>query len=271
MVDFTKTDTILDKIIAQKIMDLGKATSRVGLPKIREDAENSPYSIRDFIQALHKPTVALIAECKKASPSKGILIENFDPVALATTYANHGASAISVLTEETFFQGHLEYMRAVREAVSVPVLRKDFVIHAYQIYEARAWGADAVLLIVACLDDKQLLDLRVLIESLRMSALIEVHDEHELERALNVGGRLIGVNNRNLKNFHVDLATTERIALAVPEGITLVSESGIVTTEDVRHMGAMGAHAVLVGETLVKSADIGKAVKELSEVKRENT
>lgn len=263
-----KTDTILDKIVAQKVMELGKSIMRVSLPTMRQNALESAYPVRDFAHALNKETVALIAECKKASPSKGVLMPNFDAVALASLYEAHGASAISVLTDETFFQGHLSYMQGVREAVGVPVLRKDFVIHEYQIHEARAYGADAVLLIVACLEDIQLRDLRQVIESLGMTALVEVHDEAETERALASGASVIGVNNRDLKTFRVDVETTVRLAKLLPSGGTLVAESGIFTVEDVQKMADAGSCAVLVGESLVKSESIGFAVQQLAGVQR---
>ena len=255
MAGFVKTDTILDKILAVKLTEIGDNLAEVA----RRAREADPP--RDFVGALHRDTVALIAEVKHASPSKGVLIENFDPVALGTTYADNGAAAISVLTDAQFFQGSLAYLTEVRAAVTVPVLRKDFIIDPYQVYEARAAGADAALLIVAALADGQLADLRALIAELGMAALVEVHNELELDRALTAGAALIGVNNRDLKTFHEDLGTTERIARLVPEGVTLVAESAIRSAADVRKMGRLGAEAVLVGEGLVKADNIGAQVR----------
>lgn len=255
MTAFVKTDTILDKILAQKLNELGDNLAEVA----RRAREATPP--RDFAGALRRETVALIAEVKHASPSKGVLIENFDPVALGTTYAQNGAAAISVLTDAQFFQGSLNDLASVRAAVDVPALRKDFIIDPYQVYEGRAAGADAMLLIVAALEDAQMAALHALIRELGMAALVEVHNEAELERALNIGATLIGVNNRDLKTFHEDLGTTGRIAALVPHGVTLVAESAIRTLEDVRKMGELGASAVLVGEGLVKAGNIAEQVR----------
>lgn len=255
MTGFVKTDTILDKILAVKLTEIGDDLAGIA----RRAREAAPP--RDFAGALRRETVALVAEVKHASPSKGVLIEDFDPVALGTTYAANGAAAISVLTDEQFFMGSLAYMTQVRAAVDVPVLRKDFIIDCYQIYEARAAGADAVLLIVAALEDGQLAELHALARELRMAALVEVHNVDELDRALKAGATLIGVNNRDLKTFREDLGTTERIARLVPENVTLVAESAIRSVDDVRRMGELGAHAVLVGEGLVKAGDIAEQVR----------
>ncbi len=261
---FVKTDTILDKILARKADDL-QAAFAAGADRlaVERDARNAPPP-RDFAAALRRDTVALIAEVKHASPSKGVLIEDFDPVRLATTYADNGAAAISVLTDEPFFQGHLDHLRAVRAAVDVPVLRKEFVIDPYQVYEGRAAGADAILLIAAALEDSAMADLHALISALGMSALVEVHNEAELDRALKIGATLIGVNNRDLRTFNEDLSTTGRIARLIPGGVTLVAESAIRSADDVRHMGELGADAVLVGEALVKSARTADTVREFS-------
>ncbi|MEP7293684.1 MAG: indole-3-glycerol phosphate synthase TrpC [Chloroflexota bacterium] len=252
---FVKTDTILDKILAQKLNEIGDNLAEVA--RHARDAEPP----RDFAGALRRETVALIAEVKHASPSKGVLIEDFDPVGLGKIYAASGAAAISVLTDAQFFMGSLDDLSNVRAAVNVPVLRKDFIIDCYQVYEARAAGADAALLIVAALEDTQLADLHALIRELGMAALVEVHNEEELERALKIGAALIGVNNRDLKTFHEDLGTTGRIAALVPESVTLVAESAIRSVDDVRKMGELGAHAVLVGEGLVKAGNIGEQVR----------
>lgn len=251
---YIKTNTILDKILARKEEEIVERQAKTPLARLMSGAKTA-CTPRDMLAALQKETVALIAEVKKASPSKGVLIEDFDPVALGTTYATHGAAAISVLTDEDFFQGHLDYMTVVRGQVNVPVLRKDFIIDPYQVYEGRVAQADAILLIVAALEDAQLAELYDLITELGMTPLVEVHDEAELERALKINAQLIGVNNRDLKTFEVDLNTTARLAALVPDDVVLVAESGIRNAQDVHQMGELGAHAVLVGESLVKAAD----------------
>lgn len=268
MPHYVKTETILDQILARKVEEIAQERQKMPDAVVRKkaelasDAERRP---RDFLGALRRATVTLIAEVKKASPSKGVLIENFDPVAIGTTYAENGAAAISVLTDEHFFQGHIGYLGAVRKAVTIPVLRKDFLIDSYQIYFARTFCADAVLLIVAALDDAQLADYHALAQELGMAALVEVHTAAEMERALRINAPLIGINNRDLKSFHVDLAITEQLARLVPPTVTLVAESGIHSGADVARMGALGAHAVLVGEALVKAGDdMAASVREFS-------
>ncbi|NOK85687.1 MAG: indole-3-glycerol phosphate synthase TrpC [Chloroflexi bacterium AL-W] len=264
---YVKTDTILDKILAKKVEEVAASKIKNPINRVLNFAKVACVP-RDFAAVLNKPEVALIAEVKKASPSKGVLITDFDPVQLGITYAENGASAISVLTDEAFFQGHMDYLTNVRGRVKVPTLRKDFIIDPYQVIEARAADADAVLLIVAALDDVQLSELHQTITENNMTPLVEVHNEQELERALKVHARVIGVNNRDLKTFTVDLTTTARIAPLLPPDVILVAESGIHTVDDVRQMGALGAHAVLVGEGLVKSADIAQAVREFSQQPR---
>ena len=265
---FVKTDTILDQILAQKQIELKASQTEPGImTQMEHDARNAS-SPRDFKEALQRSTVALIAEVKKASPSKGLLVKDFNPVRIARTYVENGAAAISVLTDEKFFQGSLDDLRAVRAAVRLPILRKDFTIDALQVYEARAAGADAALLIVMALEDSQLRDLHSLITELGMAALVEVHNEAELERALAAGATLIGVNNRDLRTFKEDLDTTARVAALVPNDVTLVAESAIRSVEDVRRMGAYGAHAVLVGEGLVKSKDMAGEVRLYSSQQR---
>jgi indole-3-glycerol phosphate synthase len=270
MSKFVRTDTILDKILAHKVEEIAECKTRVSLQTVQEKA-NVASKPRDMLAALRRDRVTLIAEVKHASPSKGVLIEDFDPVTIGETYADNGAAAISVLTDERFFRGHLDTLTVVRDAVQVPVLRKDFVIDPYQIYEGRAAGADAMLLIVAALTDGQLVDLHGLITSLGMGALVETHTEVEMARALKIGAKLIGINNRDLKTFTVDLETTARLARLVPEGVTLVAESGIFSAGDVRRMGQLGAHAVLVGESLVKAGNIAEKVRELSSQRREGS
>ncbi len=261
---FIKTDTVLDKILARKVEELVERQQVVSLEEMMEASIETPYGVRDMMSALRKDTVALIAEVKRASPSKGIMVQDFAPVMIASTYNQNGASAISVLTDEDFFMGHLDYLTAVRESVTIPVLRKDFVIDPYQVYEGRVAGADAILLIVAALSDSQLEELYEVVTGLDMTALVEVHNEAEMERALNLGATLIGINNRDLKTFIVDLETTSRLANMVSDDVILVAESGIRHADDVKHMGELGAHAVLVGESLVKSDDMVQAVREFS-------
>lgn len=260
---YVKTDTVLDRILARKVNEIEERRGRAPQPTL-EAMSGRVSRPKDFVGALHRDTVALIAEVKKASPSKGMLIEDFDHRALAKTYAANGAAAISVLTDEDFFQGHLQYLVDVKHESELPVLRKDFIIDPYQVYEARVARADAVLLIVAALSDEQLVELHALIAELGMAALVEVHDEAEVERALKIGANLIGINNRDLKSFDVDLQTTEKLAALVPEGVTLVAESGLKTAADVALMGEVGAHAVLIGEGLVTAADTPAAVKSFS-------
>ncbi|MCP4429185.1 MAG: indole-3-glycerol phosphate synthase TrpC, partial [Chloroflexi bacterium] len=216
--------------------------------------------------ALKKPGVSLIAECKKASPSKGLMVRDYDPVKLAKMYAKAGASAISVLTDGRHFQGSLEHLRDVKEANSsfksqIPVLRKDFIFHPYQVYEARVAGADAVLLITAVLSDTDLRDLLKLTHKLGMNALIEVHTQAELERILPLTPRIIGVNNRNLQTFKVDFANTARLRALIPDDVVVVGESGLKTADDVRQMRDIGVDAILVGETLVKSKNTLKTAR----------
>jgi indole-3-glycerol phosphate synthase len=231
---------------------------------MRQAAENAP-AVRPFGIALTGARVGLIAEVKKASPSRGLLRSDFDPVRLATEYRDGGAAAISVLTDEKHFRGSLSDLRSVRDALpdGPPLLRKDFLFEEYQLHEARYYGADAVLLITAILETSGLRSLIALAASLAMDALVEAHDEHELERAVAAGAKIIGINNRDLRTFHVDLATTERLAPLVPPGTTIVAESGIVTREDVRRLEMCGVHAVLIGEALVTAPDPGAKIREL--------
>ena len=208
-------------------------------------------------------TLALIAEVKRASPSAGLISRDFDPVRTATRYEAAGANAISVLTDEKFFQGHLDHLRAVRDAVDLPILRKDFVVDEVQIYEASAAGADAILLIVAALEQDELVRFLDVAAACQLDALVEVHTLEELDRALETDARIFGINNRNLATFQVDLATTEVLSEEVPAGILLVSESGIRTAEDSRRLRASGADAILVGETLMRTDDIEREVAAL--------
>ena len=252
----------LDTIIAHKREEVALQKQAKSLDAWKAETESAPPP-RDFLAALRAPGISLIAEVKKASPSKGLLCPDFDPVRLARAYAANGAAAISVLTDARFFQGSLDDLRAVRQAVDVPVLRKDFVVDPYQVYEARAAKADAVLLIVAALDDETLHHLYALIRQLNMAALIEVHDAADLTRALALPPRLIGVNNRDLRTFHVTLDTTAALRPRVPDNVVFVAESGIHTPEDVARLAGIGVDAMLVGEALVTAENIGEKVKSL--------
>lgn len=253
------SNMILDKIVARKKEEVADLLSR-GMEKPPEQVDPP----RGFLQSLIDfDGIAVIAEAKKASPSKGVICEDFDPVAIGVDYEKGGAQALSVLTDVDFFQGSLAYIPAVRNKVSLPVLRKDFIIHEEQIRQARAFGADAILLIVAILDKVQLRDYRLLAEELGMDCLVEVHDEWEGEAALNAGSRLIGVNNRDLRDFSVDLGTTLRVKAMIPDEVPVVSESGIRTYDDVRKLADNGVAAVLVGETLMRAADRVAALRAL--------
>ena len=256
---------ILEKIVATKREEVACLLPKLG--GIRQAAA-SRKDFRDFAGALCKEDgVALIAEVKKASPSAGVIAPNFDAIRIARDYEAAGASALSVLTDEKYFQGRIEYLQLIRDAVRLPILRKDFIIDEMQIYESVARGADAILLIVAILDDSQLRDYRALAEHHRMAALVEVHDESEMERALNSGAAIVGINNRDLKDFSVSLATTEKLAARVKRGMCsdrlIVAESGIHERADVERVAKAGANAILVGESLMRSKDIAGKVKEL--------
>ena len=257
--------TILDAIIAHKHAEVQERQSRLPLAETKAQAKDAPLP-RDFFAALQTPKigrVALIAEIKKASPSAGVIRADFDPVAIAEEYAAAGASCLSVLTEEKFFQGHDDYLKAVRGAVSLPLIRKDFVVGDWQIYESRALGADAILLIVAALTPAQIADYQAVAHELGMAALVEVHTDAEMEVALGANAKLIGINSRNLNTFMTDLGTVERLATRVPRGVTLVAESGLKTPADVKRVADAGAKAILVGETLMRSPDIGRATRAL--------
>lgn len=259
---------ILDEIIAVKRQEIEKRRARISLDEFRTRAENSP-PVKNFADALREgECVALIAEIKPASPSRGDLNANADPVKIARVYDENGASAISVLTDRQFFKGDLNNLKAARVGADTPLLRKDFIIDEYQVYESRALQADAILLIARILDDTQLRAYRELAESLGMSALVEIHDEREMERALRSDAKIIGINNRNLANFTVDLQTTEDLAPKIPREKIIVSESGIFTRADVERARNAGAGAVLVGEALMRAADVGEKVRELTAVRK---
>ncbi len=260
---------ILDTIVEQKRLEVAKLPARIPTVADIRAVMQQRGDRRGFVQALLRPaqgSVGLIAEVKKASPSAGVIRPDFNPVKIAVEYEEAGASCLSVLTDEKFFQGSLDYLRAIRRAVRLPLLRKDFIIDERQILQAAEWGADCILLIVAILDDRQLRHFRELAEGAGLAALVEVHDEAELKRALDTGATFIGVNNRDLKVFQVDLGTTERLAAQIP-GLgserVLVAESGIHKREDVARLEACGASAILVGESLMREQDIGAKVAEL--------
>ena len=258
--------TILDEIVQHKRTELVEGKERVPLERLRRQAESAP-PVRDFAAALRaaaqRAGIALIAEVKKASPSAGLIRPDFDPIAIARTYQRHGAACISCLTDERFFQGRLEYLRAIRETVDLPVLRKDFLIDEYQVWEARAAGADCVLLIAECLDDESLERLFRCAADLGMHALIEVYEADNLNRVLRLNPPLVGINNRNLKTFQVDLEQSIRLGQRLPPSTVRVSESGIHTRDDVVRLQNAGFHAMLVGESLMRHADIGAKVDEL--------
>lgn len=262
--------TILDDIIKYKrTEELPRQLESREPAMVQAEAALTPKP-NDFVSALRKSDkVSLIAEAKKASPSKGLLRPQFDPVELATTYAENGASAISVLTDAKYFQGKLEYLIQIKQHLAnsgariIPVLRKDFVFHPYQIHEARAAGADALLLIAAVLKDKEMADLLALTRKLQMTALIEVHNKEELDRVLPLNPHLIGVNNRDLRDFSVDLNTCIELRQFVPNEVCFVAESGIHTAADVARLAKEGVDAILVGEALVKAKNVGAKVNEL--------
>jgi len=259
-----KTETVLDRIVADKNEELAAAKAAMPVETLRARAAEAPAP-RSFAESLRGLGIRLVAEVKQASPSRGLLRKDFDPVALAESYATSGASAISVLTDEKHFQGSLDHLRRIRDALpnGPPLLRKDFLFDEYQLYEARCAGADAVLLITAILQPALLSELIVISRSLGMYALAEVHEEAELGRALGAGAQVIGINNRDLRTFDVDLATTERLAPLVSGGRTIVAESGISTRDDIRRLEDAGVHAVLIGEALVTAPDAGAKIREL--------
>lgn len=257
---------ILETIMARKAVEVAEAKARISLAEMQALARDT-VPAKDFTGALLcRATVgqsAVIAEIKKASPSKGVIREHFDPVAIAQSYQAHNAACLSVLTDVDFFQGSLDYLKAVRSAVDIPIIRKDFMMDVYQVYEARAAGADAILLIVAALDDalmRQLYDLAV---SLGMSVLVEVHDQVELTRALQLPLSMVGINNRNLKTFEVTLETTLNMLSQIPDGVVVVTESGITSAEDVRLMLEHQVYAFLVGESFMRAEDPGVALQKL--------
>jgi indole-3-glycerol phosphate synthase len=264
--------TFLDKIIRHKRIEVAERKQQVPVERLKETIQSlgRPRNFFNAVTGRGRWKVNLIAEVKKASPSAGVIRPDFDPVRIAEAYAAAGAGALSVLTDEKFFQGKLDYIQAVRDRVSLPVLRKDFIIDAYQVYEARAAGADAVLLIAECLETSEMIDLQILATEMNLTCLIEVHDLDNLMRVRDrvigfphPGYSLLGINNRDLRTFKTDLGTTLRMAELVEDRGVLVSESGIHTKQDLEKLSQAGIRAVLIGESLMRSDDIGAKVREL--------
>lgn len=255
--------TVLDEIIEHKLKEVASAKAKTPFEELQSQLADAP-PVRSFYKALSSGTnPGLIAEVKKASPSAGIIRDDFSPVEIAKTYESAGANCLSVLTDENFFQGHLDFLRQIRSEVSIPVMRKEFIIDRYQILEARVAGADCCLLIAECLDDAQLQDLHDYAHQLGMDTLIELYEPANLSRVLNTGGKLIGINNRDLRTFATSLEHTFELKKKIPDDVLLVSESGIRTHEDIVRLRNAGVGGVLVGESLMRKPDIGAAVKEL--------
>lgn len=257
---------ILDRIVATKREELAAAVKRKPLADVRADAESRVLT-RDFVASLRTKIAAgrpaVIAEIKKASPSRGLLREDFIAADIAQSYAEHGAACLSVLTDQQYFQGAVDYLKQARASCQLPVLRKDFLVDAYQVYESRVMGADAVLLIASILDDAQMRDFEAIASGLDMAVLVEVHDSVELARALKLKTPLIGINNRDLKTFKVSIDTTLTLMRDVPAERLLVCESGIHTREDVLRLGAAGVNSFLVGEAFMRASDPGQALVDL--------
>ena len=258
--------TILNKIIERKFAEISAQWPSVSLDQMKDLAVQA-VAPRGFVKAMQAKLAAgqpaVIAEIKKASPSKGVLRDPFDPVAIAQSYEQHGAACLSILTDVDFFQGSREYLEQARAAVSLPVIRKDFMVEPYQVYEARAMGADCVLLIVAALDNEKMAELAELAQGLGMDVLIEVHDAEELERALKIDLPMIGINNRNLHNFEVSLQTTLDLLGAIPQERIIVTESGIFTPQDVKLMRDHKVNSFLIGEAFMRAHDPGEALANL--------
>ena len=257
---------ILDEILAHKKEELSKLKTDFPMKGLLEGLKIRIKHVpppRDFIKAILGRGIRIIAEVKKASPSKGIIRKNFHPVEIARTYESNGAAAISVLTEEKYFLGCLDYLREIREVVSLPLLRKDFIFDEYQIYESRAAGADAILLIASILGKRQIEDFLKLSQSLGLSCLVEVHDEDDLKKVLSTDAELIGINNRDLETFKTDIETTINLIKNIPKDRIVVSESGINDYSDVELLRKKGVNIFLVGEAIMKEKDIGKKLREL--------
>jgi indole-3-glycerol phosphate synthase len=260
------TPDILKKIVARKVEEIAERSARVSIDALKAQLDGASPP-RGFVAAIKAKIAAgqagVIAEIKKASPSKGVMRENFIPEQIARSYEKGGAACLSVLTDVDFFQGSDEYLKQARAACALPVIRKDFIIDPYQVYEARVMGADCILLIVSCLEDAQMKALAELANSLGMDVLIEVHDEEELRRSLQLNQPLVGINNRNLRTFETSLDTTLRMLELIPEGRIVVTESGIHTPEDVRLMREHGVNAFLVGEAFMRADEPGERLAEL--------
>lgn len=254
--------TVLSEIVSHKRTEIAAAKQQKPEKQLRQLVESAPPA-RDFLAALSAGRPGLIAEVKKASPSAGLIRADFDPVRIAQAYESAGAQCLSVLTDEKFFQGHLDYLQQIRTAVSLPVMRKEFILDRHQILEARAAGADCVLLIAECLDAEELLDLHRFAGELGMQTLIELYEAENLQRVLDTGTQLIGINNRDLRTFHTTLDHTFDLMPHIPPDVLLVSESGIRTHEDIRRLADAGVGGVLVGESLMRQPDIGQAVQQL--------
>ncbi len=254
---------ILDKIISHKLKELQLEQKQVPLTILKSKLDKIPPT-KDFRSAISQSNgINLIAEVKKKSPSKGIIREDFDPIDIAEIYSENGAAAISVLTDVQFFDGRLDYLSSIQKVVDIPLLRKDFTIDEYHIFQARVAGADAILLIVAALTPSQLHEFMKIATSLSLASLVEVHTKAELEIALDVGAEIIGINNRDLKTFNTDIATTFQLLDSIPSDKVVVSESGIYTRADVAALEDAGVNAILVGESLMRSRNIGEKVQEL--------
>jgi len=254
--------TVLDKICADKLAHIERMKAQTPLAALEEQIKHRPPTL-GFIKALQKSSPALIAEVKKASPSKGIIRENFNAVEIAKIYESNGAACLSVLTDEPYFQGRDEYLTEIRKSVNIPLLRKDFMLDEYQIFEARALGADCILLIMATLTDEQAQSLYQLATRLSLDTLFEVHDEGELQRCLALNPKMVGVNNRNLKTLDVDLGVGLSLAASMPDHILKVAESGITDYETLETFNAAGFNAFLIGESLMREPDIGEATRKI--------
>lgn len=263
----SQTPDILNVIVDQKLLEVAAASKATTITELKSriaDLEDVPRGFeRHLREASASDWTAVIAEIKKGSPSKGIIKADFDPLEIADCYQDNGATCLSVLTDERFFFGHLRFLALIREGVSLPLLRKDFIIDPYQIYESRAAGADAILLIASCLTLEQIREFHGIARELKLDVLLEVHDEQEMETAMQTDCTLVGINNRNLKTFAVDLNTTARVASLLQPGRLLVSESGITSREDIERLKNDGAQAFLIGESLMREADIGAALRNL--------
>lgn len=254
---------MLDEIVSTKLQEVELAKQVLPFEDLKDRMKHH-LAERDFRKAIHQPgTLRLIAELKRKSPSKGMLRERFDPVSLAQTLEEAGASALSVLTDEPYFGGHLEFLRDVKQFTEVPVLRKDFIVDPYQVYEAAAHQADAVLLIVRILTDERLVDCLQAADRLGLFALVEVHDEADVKVALGAGTRILGINHRDLRTFQMDPTLAERLVPTIPSGKTIVAESGIHTAEDVARLRRLGVHALLIGEALMRAPDPADKIREL--------